>query len=76
VAERNPRKWYYTIEMNYNAFPDLPNHVARDPHIIYEESYAAAWKIEEDKLKVDRYEDCVEKERLIDEEESNIYNLT
>jgi len=72
-AERNPRKWYYSIEMNYNGFIYADK---RDSHVVYEEPYAASWEIKDDVLKAIRYEELEEKARLIDEEESNIYNLT
>jgi len=72
--EVSPNKWYYKVEMNYDAFEDRQN---RNSSTIYEESYPASWDTTDDKkITVVRIEPYKEKARLVDLEESNIYNLT
>ena len=71
----DPSKWYYIIDMNWNSFSDAGN---RDTDKIYEEEYSGSWDYnsEKDILIPNTIVSYKEKERMIDLEESNIYNLT
>lgn len=68
-------EWYYKIEMNWDSFAEDEGQ-ARKSDIIYEEPYTASWKLAEGILVPDIIESYKEKERLVDLEESNHYNLT
>lgn len=61
-------QWYYSIEMDWNSFD-----TGRDSSKIYEEEYTLSW---DNNLNPLETEPAKEKERMIDLEESNIYNLT
>ena len=70
----SPNEWYYTIEMNYGAYV---NGNSRSTSVVYEEPYASSWSVNGNgDLTVLREEQYAEKERLVELEESNIYNLT
>ena len=72
----SPNKWYYSIEMNYDAYVSIGGE-GRKEYIVYEEPYASSWHADENgNITVTREEGVKEKERLGDLEESNIYNLT
>ena len=72
--ECSPNKWYYSVDMNYDSFKDG---YSRSRNIVYEEEYASSWNVDESgKLIVVDTQPYIEKARLVDLEESNIYNLT
>lgn len=56
--------WYYAIQMNWDSFPN-PSVFNKNVHRIYEEQYYDGDTV-----------NIVEKARMVDLEESNIYNLT
>jgi len=68
-------EWYYKIEMNWDSFAKDEGQ-ARKSDIIYEEPYTSSWKLANGILVPDIIESYKEKERLVDLEESNHYNLT
>jgi len=68
----DPRKWYYRVEMDWSSYSNEEGNERRSD-TIYEEEYVASW---DDEGKATRVETYKEKERLIDEENSNLYNLT
>lgn len=74
TSSSSAAEWSYSIEMNYDAYP--PINGGRSTSIIYEEEYPASWNSNGTTLTVVRTEKCKEKERLVELEESNIYNLT
>ena len=70
----DPRKWYYDIQMSWPSFEDGPN---RDSGKVYEESYVTNWVIgSEGELVPESTEHYREKERTVEANESNIYNIT
>ena len=75
VPEENPlaTEWYYEIQMNWDAYADGS---LRDTDKVYEEEYSSSWTLENDTLIPAAIEEYKEKERLVDLEESNIFNLT
>ena len=79
VLPRNPKTWYYTIQMQHH---DALDGVEKLPNKIYEDAYIANWNILDPQndnnyvLVPETMVSSKEKERLIDLEESNIYNLT
>lgn len=77
---KNSHKWYYKIQMDWSAFAEDRdgdgNPIRRDADKIYEEPYTAAWTVDETGVTPKRVESYKEKERLVDLEESNIYNIT
>ncbi len=68
----DPRRWYYRVEMDWSSYSNIRNNERRSD-TIYEEEYIASW---DENGKATRIESYKEKERLIDEENSNLYNLT
>ena len=66
-------EWYYDIQMNWDAYADGPN---RDTSKVYEEEYTSSWALQDEKLVPVAVEEYKEKERLVDLQESNIFNLT
>lgn len=71
----NPKQWYYTIWMNYDSYS---SNINLDTTKIYEDGYIGSWAYDpkNDKLTPSAMVDTAEKYRLVDLEESNIYNLT
>jgi len=62
--------------MNYDAYVSIGGE-GRKEYTVYEEPYASSWRADENgNITVTREEGVKEKERLVDLEESNIYNLT
>lgn len=77
----DPHTWYYDIQMDwssYTRYNGSTNLSERDSGKIYEEEYVPSWNssINSDTLRPARIEGYKEKERMVDLEESNIYNLT
>ena len=72
----NPNKWYYAVQMDWSAYGDVFGQRATDK--VYEEGYTSAWVLDEDTnaLIPQAEEQYREKARLVDAEESNIFNLT
>lgn len=72
--EINPYIWYYELNMDWSSYPygdSLSNNK------IYEDEYATTWGINKNnELVAEKVEPPKEKSRLVDLEESNIYNLT
>lgn len=62
--------WIFEVQMDWTGWE------ARASNKIYEDAFAADWKIENDVLIPASMVAQKEKERLIDVEESNIYNIT
>ena len=73
ASEVSPKKWYYKVDMKYDSFSILPNGKTRRNDKIYEDAYVSSWTENLDPKTIQ----CVlEKRRLVDSNESNIYNLT
>lgn len=70
--------WYYSIEMDWSSYTNFTNNslIPRDSHKVYEDEYVASWQFENDMLLPKKVEGYKEKERMLDKEESNKYNLT
>ena len=64
----NPKQWYYDIQMNWNSFKTAGN-----SHIVYENEFVSSWT---DELTPNTIISGREKWRIIDVNESNIYNIT
>ena len=64
----DPNQWYYKVDMNWGSYEG--NRVSSK---IYEDAYVKSWN---DNYTPKEIADQKEKERLVDLEESNIYNLT
>lgn len=69
----NPKKWYYELTMDWSSFEDAFH---RSSSTMYEEVYTSAWALDNDIVTPAEIEPMREKERLIDVQESNIYNIT
>ena len=68
---RDSSKWYYEVKMNWDSFEG-----DRDIEKIYEDSYTKSWTPENNVYVPNEVENYKEKERMVDIEESNIYNIT
>ena len=68
-----PNKWYYRVQMNWNSIGEAS---FRQPDRIYEDSYVSSWEVSDNKLVPAGTENAREKERPVEIEESNIYNIT
>lgn len=71
----NAQQWYYKIDMDWSEYANLAD-IPRDNDKIYDEQFVTAWTTEllpKDSDSVCAYK---EKTRIMDEKESNIYNLT
>ena len=68
----DPRQWYYRVEMDWGSYSNIDGD-ERQSDEIYEEEYVASWDEDGHATHVESYK---EKERLIDEKNSNLYNLT
>lgn len=66
----NSKTWYYSLNMDWSSYEDSQ---LRSNKKIYEESYTASWDGNLIPTRIEKYK---EKERLVDIEESNIYNVT
>lgn len=70
----SPNKWYYDIQMSWNASADS---VGRAGNKIYEEEYTTSWGLNAYNEVVPlSFSELKEKERPIEIEESNLYNIT
>ena len=67
--------WYYEVQMDWSSYD---NASLRDSHKIYEDIYISSWRYDDNSAiyKPDTVTSLQEKERMVDLEESNIYNLT
>lgn len=68
----DPQVWYYKVDMNWDAYVDSAK---RESNIVYEEGYVSSWtddEASEPKSIVSAHE----KLAMLDESESNDYNLT
>ena len=75
----NANTWYYVIKMDWSSYADGNDIEKRAEDKIYEEPYVSSWQSSDDNSTVlvpKAVETYKEKERLLDVEESNIYNLT
>jgi len=81
----SPAIWYYVVDMDWGAYTVMAKrdknsqeviNVARERDKVYEEEYVVSWELTNDGLIPGDIEGYKEKERLVDLEESNIYNLT
>lgn len=75
----NANTWYYVIKMDWSSYADGNDAEKRAEDKIYEEPYVSSWQASDDNSTVlvpKAIETYKEKERLLDVEESNIYNLT
>lgn len=81
----SPAIWYYVVDMDWGAYTVMAKrdknsqeviNVAREKDKVYEEEYVVSWELTNDGLIPGDIEGYKEKERLVDLEESNIYNLT
>lgn len=69
----NSNEWYYLVDMDVSSFSFDEDGNVRSPRKIYEDSFVGAW---DNDLMPTRIIPVREKERLVDSNESNIYNLT
>ena len=70
----SPNKWYYDIQMSWNASADS---VGRAGNKIYEEEYTTSWGLNAYNEVIPlSFSELKEKERPIEIEESNLYNIT
>lgn len=81
----SPAIWYYVVDMDWGAYTVMAKrdknsqeviNVTRERDKVYEEEYVVSWELTNDGLIPGDIEGYKEKERLVDLEESNIYNLT
>ncbi len=64
------RTWYYKVDMDWSGYQAYKN---RQSNVIYEEAYASEWNADLQPTKIVEYR---EKERPVEAEKSNLYNLT
>lgn len=69
----NPTEWYYEVQMDQSYYSKTDPDSTRRTDMIYEDPYVSSWNKD---LKPMTVEPAREKERMIDANESNIYNLT
>ena len=73
-AEVVPNKWYYKVEMNWSAYN---GRMTRDKHKVYEDEFVASWDNNQNGALVPTaIEAMKEKERPVDIQDSNMYNIT
>lgn len=68
----DPQVWYYKVDMNWDAYVDS---ATREPNIVYEEGYVSSWT-DDEASKPKSTVSAHEKLAMLDENESNDYNLT
>lgn len=69
-----PNKWYYKVEMNWSAYN---GRMTRDKHKVYEDEFVASWDNNQNGALVPTaIEAMKEKERPVDIQDSNMYNIT
>ena len=71
----NSTEWYYKVEMDWSEYTQVGD-VPRDSDKIYEEELTVAWTSSLLPKGKDSIKSYKEKTRIMDEKESNIYNLT
>lgn len=71
----NSTKWYYRVDMDWSEYTQIGD-VPRDSDKIYEEELTVAWTSSLLPKGKDSIKSYKEKTRIMDEKESNIYNLT
>lgn len=64
-------EWHYEIDMDWGSYSE-----ARSSDKIYDDTYVGSWIINDGNITPNDIVDYQEKARLIDIEESNIYNIT
>ena len=67
-------KWQWTYEVRMSHAMNQGKGLAADK--VYEDDYVSSWTVQDNKLVSTNYEVGKEKCRLIDEKDSNVYNLT
>lgn len=66
--------WSYEVQMDWSSYS---NAMSRDSSLVYEDEYVASWNTDEDFLFwPNDVQSFKEKFRLVEAEESNIYNIT
>ena len=71
----NALEWYYKVQMDWSDYSAIGD-IARESDKIYDEETTVAWTTELLPKNKDSIVSYKEKTRIIDEKESNIYNLT
>lgn len=74
LASIDPRRWYFRIDMDWSSFQAA--NINRNSHTVYEEEFVGEWQLEGEQLVPKVIENAKEKERIIEVNESNIYNIT
>ena len=69
----NPTEWYYDVQIDQSAYSKLDTQTLRKNDKVYEDPYVSSWDKDLNPMTV---EPAHEKERMIDANESNLYNLT
>ena len=69
--------WDYSIEMDWSSFSTQVSSQKKLSDVLYEDEYVTAWELNsDDKLLPRAIQNTRQKCRIIEEKESNIYNLT
>ena len=69
--------WDYRIEMDWSSFSTQVSSQKKLSDVLYEDEYVTAWELNsDDKLLPRAIQNTRQKCRIIEEKESNIYNLT
>lgn len=69
--------WDYKIEMDWSSFSTQVSSQKKLKNVLYEDEYVTAWEFNsDDKLLPRAIQNTRQKCRIIEEKESNIYNLT
>ena len=71
----NSTTWYYKVEMDWSGYSHIGD-VERETDKVYDEEYVTSWTTELLPKDADSIQSYKEKTRILDEKESNIYNLT
>ena len=71
----NSTKWYYKVEMDWSDYSHTGD-IERENDKVYDEEYITTWTTELLPKDTDSIKSYKEKTRVLDEKESNIYNLT
>ena len=75
TINRSPNKWYYSIQMDWNAYENTAGS-KRQSNILYEDAYTSSWTIQSNKIVPNSINPQCEKQRIVEIKESNIYNIT
>ena len=78
TAVIDPRIWYYSIQMDWSSFQQQYGERDRDTYKLYEEDYVTSWTLDQNETtliprSIEHYR---EKQRVVEAQESNIYNIT